>query len=198
MIQKTKRIPITSETPLPLPFTILVDTAEGQPFNFSGMRGDSRERYRPLIPTTERQCLGRHPNSKGDYSIKGLENWLGIERKSMTDAQATLLGFSKARDGEYIQDLGRRDRFEKELENLADLHYGAVIVEATVEQLVQLAPEWGQKPRHVNAKILHRTILSYQQDFRVPWHFCDGRRWAELTCLRVLQRAHRKLVIERR
>lgn len=198
MIQKTKRIPITKDTPLPLPFTILVDTAEGQPFDFSGFRGDAKEKYRPLVPKTRYQALGRHPNSKGDYSIEGLENWLGVERKSLVDAQATLLGFSKQRDGEYIQDLGRRDRFEKELDNLSGLHYGAVIVEATVEQVVQLAPEWGKKPRHVNAKILHRTILAYQQDYRVPWHFCDGRRMAELTCLRVLQRAYRKLVLERR
>lgn len=199
MIQTTtRRSLVTTDTPLPLPFTILIDTAEGQPLNFTGFRGDAKEKYRPLVPKTKWKALGRHPDSRGDYSIEGLEHYVGIERKSLVDAQATILGFSKARDGEYERDTGRRDRFEKELENLANLHYAAVIVEATVEQVVELAPEWGKKPRHHNAKILHRSILAYQQDFRVPWHFCDGRRRAELTCLRVLQRAYRKLVTERK
>lgn len=197
MIQKTKRLPITTETPLPLPFTILIDTAEGQPFNFSGFRGDAKEKYRPLVPKTKWQALGRHPDSRGDYSIEGLERYVGVERKSLVDAQATILGFSKQRDGTYEVDTGRRDRFEQELENLANLDYAAVIIEATLEQVVGLAPQWGKKPREHNAKILHRSILAYQQDHRVPWHFCDGRRWAELTCLRVLQRAYRKLVTER-
>ena len=54
------------------------------------------------------QSLGRYPHSLGDYSIDGFEGRVHVERKSLQDVQATVLGW----DSEYQrrEDLpGRRE-----------------------------------------------------------------------------------------
>lgn len=90
-------------------FHILIDSAEQHPFSFSGLRSDANEGYTQLRVLTSIECLGRHPDSLGDYSLAGGIGRCHIERKSMGDCQSTILGFND----------GHRDRFEQELRNLA-------------------------------------------------------------------------------
>ena len=78
------RTPI-SATPIYAPFTILIDSAEQQPFTFTGLRADSSKKYAPLIVRTEVTSLGRYPNSLGDYCIAGYERRCHLERKSLSD-----------------------------------------------------------------------------------------------------------------
>ena len=169
-----------SET-ITCPFVILIDTAEGIPFTFQNLKADADQGHKPIVVTTEFTCLGRHPNSMGDYSIAGFIGQVGIERKSMEDAQSTILGWD-----------GRRDRFECELENLAKMEAGLVVVECSFEQLIQEAPEYGQRTKSANAKSLMRSVLAFQQDYKVPWLFAGGRRLAEISTFRFLQRFHEK------
>ena len=104
-----------------------------------------------------------------------------IERKSLDDAHGAFLGWGR-----------RRERFELELENLASFDCAAVVVECSFATLISGAPSRGKKTRGENAKILHRQILAWQQDYRVPWHFCDDRRLAEITAFRILERFWKK------
>lgn len=177
--------------PFVVPFVILVDTAESQPFTFDGLRADANKDSRPLVVRTRWQLLGRYPHSLGDYSIDGLEGRVHVERKSLEDAQGTVLGW----DSEYDRrnELpGRRERFEKELDNLSKVDAAMVVVEATLGDCLRYMPGWGKKSAALNAKIFMRSVLAYQQDYRVPWCFCDGRRLAEIATFRFLERFWRK------
>lgn len=169
------------------PFTIIIDSAEQQPFPFLGLHADADEGRRPFIVQTDWRSLGRHPNSLGDYSIDGYIGRCHIERKSMFDLQGTILGFAKDNEG-----TSRRDRFEQELKNLAAIEAPLVVIEATLETVLKQLSERGKKPKREKAKILWRSILSYQQEYRVPWLFCDNRRLAEIATFRFLERFWRK------
>lgn len=163
------------------PFTVLIDSAEQEAFGFTGIKADAAKGGRCYEVPTERQSLGRYPNSLGDYSLSGGAGRCHIERKSMADAHSTILGWD-----------GHRDRFECELKNLAAIECGAVIVECSLEDLIRFAPSHGKKSVQENAKNLHRSIISFQQRFRVPWLFCGSRRLAELTAFHWLRRWHEK------
>lgn len=177
----------------PCPFTILIDSAESQPWDFHGLQCDANKDYRPLIVTTKWRCLGRYPNSLGDYAIEGCEGECHIERKSIEDCRGTILGWPKKLNYvEKIAGTGRRERFEKELDNLTKIPYAAVIVEGTMGNVVLNVEDYGTKTRETLAKILSRSIMAYQQDYRVPWFFCDGRRHAEVAAFRFFERFWRK------
>lgn len=177
--------------PYTCPFTVLIDTAESQPFTFQGMRADADKQNRELVIPTKFTPLGRHPHSKGDYSIEGFEDRIGIERKGMEDAWGTVLGWETEHQVAKGAP-GRRQRFEKELENLQKLEASMVVVEATFDDCLRLIPQWGKKEAKVNAKIFLRSVLAYMQDYKVTWLFCDGRRLAEISTFRFLERFHRK------
>jgi hypothetical protein len=159
-------------------FIIIVDTAEQHAFRFQGIKADADQKYAPVKAVTVSQCLGRHPDSLGDYSLAGGLGKCHIERKSMEDCQSTLLGFTD----------GHRKRFEQELTNLAEIDSPLVLVECSLADLLLNAPSYGKKTAQQNAKILFRSVLAYQQDHRVPWVFCDGRGLAEQTAYWFLHR----------
>lgn len=174
------------------PFTVLVDTAEGQPFTFQGIRCDADKYNLPIVVNRRFSSLGRHPDSLGDYSIDGLVGRVGVERKSMEDVWGTVLGWETSRQRD--RDLpSRRDRFERELQNLAGIEAGIVVVEATLEQCLDLMPEWGVKPASENKKIFFRSIVSFNQRFKVNWVWCSSRRSAEVYAFRWMERYWKKL-----
>lgn len=179
--------------PYTVPFTILVDSAESQHFTFTGLLGDanSKEDCRPLVVPTKWCSLGRYPNSLGDYTVEGMHGQVAVERKAMEDAWGTVLGWENQHQREKGVP-GRRERFEKELANLASIDAAMVVVEASFEQCLREIPQWGAKAARTNAKIFLRSVLAYMQDYKVPWLFCDGRRLAEVSTFRFLQRFWRK------
>ena len=163
------------------PFTVLIDTQEQHPFTFQGMVQGAERKFRPLIIPTEARYLGV---AMADYSINGYEGRAHVERKSPQDAASTILGW-----GEH------RDRFERELKNLSQMECCAVVVECTLGALIEFvrsSPPRGRKTPDENAKIIYRQVLAWQQDYRVPWVFCDSRRLAEITTFRTLERFWRK------
>ena len=179
------------------PFTILIDTAEQHAFTFQGFTTDAagagssasakEAGPRPLIVMTERRALGRFPDSLGDYSLDTGLGRCHVERKSMEDAHSTFLGW--ARKGE---DVGRRERFEQELDRLSQIEAGLVVVECSLEVLLQQAPQYGHRTASQNSKTLFRSILSWQQKYDVQWMFAGGRRLAEQYAFRWLEKWDRK------
>lgn len=161
------------------PFIILVDTREQKPFTFRGMKTDANQGRRRLVVKTEWRCLG---NSSGDYSIDGLAGRCNVERKSAGDAQSTILGWH-----------GRRERFVLELAALSEMECSAVVVESTFGGLIRAAESRGVRTKEENQKTLFRQVLAWQQDYSVPWVFCDGRRLAEIATYRILERFWRKV-----
>lgn len=170
------------DTAVVTPFCILLDSGEQAPFTFLGMKSDADSEHRPFIVQTEWRCLGRHPDSLGDYSLDGFVGHCHVERKSVEDCQGTILGFKD----------GRRERFESELSNLSKIESGLVVVEGTLAAVVNGVASWGKKTRQQNAKTLLRSILAFNQDYSVPWLFCDSRRLAEVATFRFLERYWKK------
>jgi len=183
--------------PVRLKWRIVIDTAEQQPFTFTGIKADAAQQYRPIQVETVRRCLGRHPHSLGDYSLEinsayrdeadgaawncNESGWCFVERKSLEDLQSTLLGFAD----------GHRDRFESELSNLqAVIRAGGaalVVVECDLCELLATVPPVTTKPAAVVAKGLHRSVVSLWREYGVPWAFCGSRRLAEITTFRFFE-----------
>ena len=178
-------------TCLKLPFTVLIDSNEGSPWMFKNIVGDAKDGGKILQVETKWQSLGRYPRSLGDYSIDGHVGRVAIERKSMADIQGTVLGWSE--DGGET----RRQRFEKELENLGYIPFSIVIVEASLLDCLNHMPSYGVKSADDNKKIFWRSVMAYQQDFpTVQWMFCGSVRMAEEYALCWMRRYWRKVVKE--
>lgn len=176
------------------PFTIIVDSMEQLPFTFQGIAADRSKwtadiRWRVdqgladagqvvLTVPVEWRALG---TSHGDYSLIGHEGHCHVERKSIDDAHGTILGWGE-----------RRERFERELEFLSSIECAAVVVEGSFSQVLADVGARGKKSVDENRKTLHRQVLAWQQDYRVPWIFCDSRRLAEITTFRILERYWKK------
>jgi DNA excision repair protein ERCC-4 len=156
--------------PLPTPFTILIDTREQLPWAFDGLTADYRDNYRPLDVRTRSGTL-----LSGDYSVEGLESHVAVERKSLADL------FSTIGQG--------RDRFERELERLQRLEYAAVVVEADWATVLNSPPPHTT----LSPKIVFRSVVAWQQrHYRVHWWLMPGRRLAEVTTFRILERFWRE------
>jgi ERCC4-type nuclease len=91
----------------PLHMTILIDTREQRPLDFS-----------PLGIATERTTL-----TTGDYSLKGLTHEVVVERKSLDD----LLGVV----GQH------RERFDREIERMKAFRSKLIVVECAFDDLDQ-------------------------------------------------------------
>lgn len=164
---------VTEPAPVVCDFTIIVDTREQAPWQFAGMKCDSKKKYRPLIVPTERMGL-----PTGDYSIVGHHDAIAIERKSPADAFGT-----------FTND---RERFERELVRLqAMTHFACVIIECELSELVEgpKSPLKSETHSKVIGKTVYRSILAWQQRFRgVHWFLAPGRQAAERLAFRMLER----------
>jgi ERCC4-type nuclease len=168
------------------PFTIIVDSNETAPFPFAGFttkgtRKNEPEKI-PLIIPTERQALWalnrREVQIKGesysvgfaDYSIKGLEQQVSIERKSVSDLFGTLSS--------------RRGKFEAEICRLhEDCEFAAVIVEGSWPEIL-VYRETGLNPNSVVG-----TIVAWMQRYnKVHWVLAPSRAAAERLTFRMLER----------
>jgi len=175
-------------------FSIAVDSNEGQPWTFTGIKCDWKnaqtidgERHiREIQVEMVWKSLGRYPYSQGDYSVVGLEDEVAIERKSIQDAWSTFVSYDTS------EGIGRTSMFERELENLSAMDAAIVIIEGSLQACMAETPEYSSKPPNVLTKLFHRRSLALIQDYGVPFLFCDTRRLAEISAYRFLERYHRK------
>lgn len=159
------------DEPAICPFVVIVDTREQAPFSFQGIRNDSDKKYRPLIVYTERAGL-----ATGDYSIKGFENRIAIERKSLADLFSTFTH--------------ERERFIRELERMQSLEFAAVIIEGTEGQIANGPDRVDRTDVHKTTigKTCLRSIIAWEQRYNVRFHACESRAWAERRTFRMLER----------
>ena len=118
--------------------TIIIDTREQNPLSFS-------------LPA-ETGTL-----TTGDYSLKGLERFVAIERKSPDD----LVGCLKN---------GERERFERELSRGRGLDYFALVIEADLPALAR-----GEYRSKMNPKAVIQSLLAFSVRYRTPVFFCPDR-----------------------
>lgn len=154
------------------PFRIVIDTREQAPFRFTGFNALKHQGgKRIVVEVVTDRCL-----ATGDYSIAGMETRVAVERKSKSD----LFG-----------SLGReRARFEREVERLNAMEFGAVVVECDWHEIHELPPARTQ----MTAESVEGSIASWSVKYpAVKWFLCRDRRHAEWMTYRLLEFCHKEL-----
>jgi len=121
--------------------TFCVDTREKNPYKFE-------------VPT-ERVKL-----DAGDYSIKGLEDCISIEKKELND----LIGCLTT----------DRERFEKELHRGKALDYFALVVEASLSDLAN-----GHYRSQMEPKSAIQSLIAFSIRYRLPVWFAESREYGQ-------------------
>lgn len=130
---------------------IVVDTREQQGYAFSGASIYAGT-------TVEQGAL-----SVGDYSVKGCEALVAVERKSLSDLVGCL-----SHD---------RPRFARELERGRGLESFAVVVEADWLTLAK-----GEYRSQLRPHSACQSVAAFMARLRVPFWFCGTRGAAEYCC----------------
>lgn len=113
--------------------------------------------------TTQRGTL-----PTGDYSLAGYEHAVAVERKSHGDIWACCAA--------------ERARFERCLERLAALDRAAVVIECSLTDLA-IRPARVQR---VTPATVVGSCISWAAQYRLPFFWCDTRRYAERVTVRWL------------
>lgn len=155
--------------PIVLPLDVIIDTREQAPYPFTELP-DSADGRPQRVRSTTRGTL-----QTGDYSLANLQKYFTLERKSLADLYSTL-----------GQD---RDRFKREFERMAVMHYAAVVIEATPEQLQSpgsFFPDWRSQ---LHPHSVMGTIEAWEIQFpNVHWILAGDRRGGELWAVEAMKR----------
>jgi ERCC4-type nuclease len=125
---------------------IITDTREQLPFPFTKW------------PEVE---IHRAALDAGDYSLLGFEDRAAIERKSLDDLVACLMG-------------DNRTRFEKELARARRYDLFVVVVEAGLENVAR-----GNYKSQMNPQAALQSVTALFVRYAVPFMFCGNRDGAE-------------------
>ena len=109
----------------------------------------------------------------GDYSLRGLESAVAIERKGLGDLVACLGA--------------ERSRFERELCRLRGLDVAAVIVEADWRDVAS-----GQYRSRLNPRAAVASVAAFAVRY-CPFYFAGDRDGAELLCYELLAKYAREV-----
>lgn len=151
-------------TSVPCPFTVIIDTQEKIPYEFSNIPSNADTNYLPFDIAAERRFLGH----LGDYSadFPELGPWeqpkIVIERKSKIDLFGTVAD---------------RENWEWRLNLMNEqCQFSVVVVESEWSDIFDNPPEHTK----YSPTSLHRSVQSWQQRFRnVHWSFYECREAAE-------------------
>lgn len=135
LIVKRNGHSITRQIPKP---TVLIDTREKTPFDFTGFRNwIAGQKIRTL--------------TVGDYSVEGMEKLLVLERKTLSDLITTLIQ--------------QRIRFFKVCEQMTKYRWRALLIEASYEDIKSPYDE-GWTSAHPNA--ISGTLDALEARFGIP------------------------------
>jgi ERCC4-type nuclease len=151
------------------PFTVIIDTREQSPFGFQNLQQQKRYGGGTLIIRTERKAL-----PTGDYSIRGMEDKIAVERKEM---------------GDFFHCCGSdRERFERQLARLNEMEFGCMMIEADWNTIMR-----GHRESKMDPESIRGSVIAWQMEYfpKVTWWF-GGRNFCELTTFRILDRWWRK------
>lgn len=109
-----------------------------------------------------------------DYSLRGLEDCVALERESLNDLIGCLTG--------------GRERFEKELLRAKGLDYFALIIEANLSDLAN-----GNYRSKMNPKSAVQSLLAFSIRYRLPIFFCENREYAQWVTESLLSKYAREI-----
>jgi ERCC4-type nuclease len=137
---------------------LVVDTRERDGFAYTF------DRFDKWFADIERATL-----RAGDYSIKGLEHCLAVERKSLADLVSSVIS--------------GRIRFLAQCRSLAALERKAIVVEAS---LAQAKSYYSDSYAHPNAVV--GTLMALQERWGIQVIWCDSPELAEETVAHILSK----------
>jgi len=105
----------------------------------------------------------------GDYSVAGLEDRVAIERKYLDDFVGTVI---------Y-----HKERFHNELCALARMDFAAIVVEASLPDILEHRYKSGVRPASVIGAAVAVIV-----EYRIPIIFCGNRQLACHMTQSILQR----------
>ena len=150
---------------LPKP-TLIIDSMEQKPYSFKA--------FRKWFAAIERRKL-----SAGDYSLGGLEDRVGIERKSLQDLFNCCSPYHS------------RDAFIRACERLSNLDFAAMVIEVSISKILR-STEFSSM--HPNA--VFGTIQALAVRWRIqPW-FAPTRAVAEEVTACLLHKAYQLITLE--
>jgi len=135
-------------------FTIYVDTREQTEWAFS-----------PDVPT-ERKAL-----PEGDYTVKGLENLVILERKTLSDFVGSVL----------------KKRFKDELKRLAPYKYKCIVVEGSTLDIINHS-----YTSHIHPMSVLGAAISIHVYHSIPVLFWGNRQIAQVLAEKWLRRVWEK------
>ena len=121
---------------------------------------DSREQAPYLFQRYEGVSVKPATLQTADYSLQGLQDRIGIERKSLDDLTGTL---TKG-----------RERFSRECERGRGLEYFALIIEASMEDV-----RTHNYRSQMTPQSLLQTLAAYSVRFGLHVHWCGCREGGE-------------------
>ena len=113
----------------------------------------------------------------GDYTAKGLEQNLVIERKATTGELAMNLGKKKA-------------PFEAEMQRMSQFRWAYIICEFSIDNLMDFPQNSGIPRRRwqfirMNGKFMWRKIREIQEDYGVVTLFCNNAEESQERAMRI-------------
>jgi len=121
----------------------------------------------------------------GDYTAKGLEEYLTIERKATTAELALNLG-------------RKRKQFEAELERMGEFRWKYIICEFS-EENVREFPRNSTVPRarwnslRMNGKFMRKCLHNYEEKYGVKVLFKNNKEEAEEEALKIIEEAYKTI-----
>lgn len=131
-------------------FTVVCDTREQLPLAFPGIA---------TVCATLRT---------GDYSLRGFENRVCCERKSLNDCWSSMT-------------IGRA-RFERCVKRMSEMERACIVIEGSLSQLVIPPPYI----KSVNAASVVGGLISWSVQYNIPIFFADNRDYSARIVLRYL------------
>jgi DNA excision repair protein ERCC-4 len=111
----------------------------------------------------------------GDYSLPGFEDRVAVERKALEDLISCLMG-------------SNRDRFERELYRGRHYDLFAVVVEATLSDVLR-----GHYRSGMKAHAALQSLIAFQVRYRVPFVWAGNRNGAEYITYSLLSKYLREI-----
>ncbi len=134
---------------------------------------DTREQLPLFARPPKGLLLIRDTLKHGDYSLKGFEKYISIERKNMEDLWSSVTV--------------NADRFKRELEALADYERKYILIEGLESQF--LRPDIAGRQIHPNA--IRQALASIEGKMGIPVHQCESRDAAERWMLDMMLKYYR-------
>jgi ERCC4-type nuclease len=121
---------------------------------------DSREQTNLFSKPQKGLLITRDTLKYGDYSVRGFESQIGIERKNVMD---------------LFQSLGKeRDRFKRELEGLSKFHRKWIVVEGTEDEILSF-----QNYTKMHPSSIRQSLVSIEIRLGIGIHYEPDRKSLE-------------------